>query len=78
MGGIDGLKSIFHLGHGSLALFILYSIIIYMLYILGGLIIFRAIPETAHLGFAAAFVLSVWIVCDIFRQDSRLRRKSEK
>lgn len=57
MGGIDGLKSIFHLGHGSLALFILYSIIIYMLYILGGLIIFRAIPETAHLGFAAAFVL---------------------
>lgn len=57
MGGIDGVKSIFHLGHGSLALFILYSIIIYLLYILGGFIIFRAFPETVHLGFAAAFVL---------------------
>lgn len=57
MGGIDGVKSIFHLGHVSLALFILYSIIIYLLYILGGLVIFRAFPETVHLGFAAAFVL---------------------
>ncbi len=57
MGGIDGLKSIFHLGRGPLALFILYSIVIYLLYILGGLIIFKAFPETAHLGFGAAFVL---------------------
>ena len=36
------------------------------------------IPVIGFLGYAAAFVLSVWIVCDIFRQDSRLRRKSEK
>ena len=57
MGGIDGLKSIFPLGRGPLALFILYSIVIYLLYILGGLIIFKAFPETAHLGFGAAFVL---------------------
>lgn len=36
------------------------------------------IPVIGFLGYAAAFVLSVWIVCDIFRQNSRLRRKSEK
>ena len=57
MGGVDGLKSIFYLGRGQLVLFILYSIIIYLLYIAGGLIIFQAFPETAHLGFSAAFVL---------------------
>lgn len=56
-GGLDGLKSIFHLGRGPLTLFILYSVVIYLLYILGGLIIFQAFPETSHLGFAAAFVL---------------------
>lgn len=56
-GGIDGLKSIFHLGTRSVILFILYSVIIYMLYIAGGILILQAFPETLGLGFAAAFVL---------------------
>lgn len=56
-GGIDGLKSIFHLGTRFLILFILYSCLIYMLYIAGGILILQAFPETCKLGFAAAFVL---------------------
>ena len=56
-GGISGLKSIFHLSTRSLLLFILYSCIIYLFYILGGLFILQAFPETVGLGFGAAFVL---------------------
>ena len=56
-GMIDGVKSILHLGPRNTLLFILYSVLIYLLYILGGLIIFQAFTETQWLGFAAAFVL---------------------
>ena len=56
-GMIDGVKSIFYLGGRRTALFIVYSIIIYLLYILGGLIIFQAFSETQWLGFKAAFVV---------------------
>lgn len=56
-GAIDGLKSIFKLKPRSVVLFILYSAIIYLLYILGGLIIFQAFAETSWLGMRAAFVL---------------------
>ena len=56
-GMVDGVKSILHLGGRRTALFILYSVIIYMLYILGGLIIFQAFGETRWLGFTAAFVV---------------------
>lgn len=56
-GGLDGLKSIFHLKTRSVVLFILYSIIIYLLYIAGGIFILQAFPETSGLGFGAAFVL---------------------
>lgn len=53
----EGVKSIFHLGRRNTLLFLLYSIVIYVLYILGGLIIFKAFGETHSLGFDAAFVL---------------------
>lgn len=56
-GCIDGIISIFHLGRKNNILFILYSLTIYFLYILGGLIIFRAFGETWSLGFEAAFML---------------------
>ena len=54
---IDGVKSILHLGPRATVLFAVYSVIIYLLYILGGLIIFQALPETQWLGFRAAFVV---------------------
>ena len=56
-GMVDGVKSIFHLGTRHTIIFILYSLIIYLLYILGGLIIFQAFDDTASLGFTAAFVV---------------------
>ena len=56
-GMAGGVKSIMHLGGRRTAMFIVYSILIYLLYILGGLIIFQAFGETAGLGFGAAFVL---------------------
>lgn len=56
-GCIEGLKSIFHLGPRKTILFIFYSAIIYILYILGGLIILQAISETIGLGIRAAFVM---------------------
>lgn len=56
-GMIDGVKSILHLGKRNTALFLIYSVIIYLLYILGGLIIFQAFDETCPLGLGAAFVL---------------------
>lgn len=55
-GMVDGVKSIFHLGIRRSILFIAYSVVIYLLYILGGLIIFQAFAETRGLGFDAAFV----------------------
>lgn len=56
-GGIGGLKSIFHLQPRSIILFIVYSCIIYLLYIVGGVFILQAFPETMGLGFGAAFVV---------------------
>ena len=56
-GMVDGVKSILHLGWRRTALFVAYSVIIYTLYILGGLIIFQAFPETGWLGMRAAFVV---------------------
>ncbi len=56
-GMIDGLKSIFHMGGRRTLLFIVYSIVIYLLYILGGLVIFHAFGETCHLGLRTAFVV---------------------
>ena len=56
-GMIDGVKSILHLGKRNTAFFLIYSVIIYLLYILGGLIIFQAFYETCPLGLGAAFVL---------------------
>ncbi len=57
IGMIDGVKSILHLGLRDTILFLVYSAIIYLLYILGGLIIFKAFGETHPLGMAAAFVV---------------------
>ena len=56
-GCIDGVKSILHLGASSTCLFITYSVLLYFLYILGGLIVLQALPETAGLGIGAAFVI---------------------
>lgn len=57
VGALDGLRSIFHLRPRSVVLFVLYSILIYFFYLLGGVIILQAFPETHGLGFGAAFVL---------------------
>ena len=56
-GMVDGVKSILHLGPKATLLFLAYSVAIYLLYILGGLIIFQAFGETRALGFDAAFVV---------------------
>lgn len=56
-GMVDGVKSILHLGPKATVLFLIYSVAIYLLYILGGLIIFQAFAETSVLGFGAAFVV---------------------
>ena len=56
-GMAEGLKSILHLGTKSTILFLIYSLIIYILYILGGLIIFQAFEETKGLGIGATFVV---------------------
>lgn len=56
-GVVDGVKSIFHLGWRQTLLFLIYSAAIYLLYILGGLLIFHAFAETADLGLRAAFVV---------------------
>ncbi|MBQ9417175.1 MAG: flippase-like domain-containing protein [Bacteroidales bacterium] len=52
-----GVKSIFHLGRRQTALFLAYSALIYLLYILGGWLIFHAFDETGWLGLRAAFVV---------------------
>lgn len=54
------VTSILQLGWKRTLLFVAYSIIIYALYILGGLIIFHAFRETSGLGFDAAFVLYLY------------------
>lgn len=56
-GMVDGVKSILHMGPRNTTLFLLYSAAIYLLYILGGLIIFKAFGETHWLGLRAAFVV---------------------
>lgn len=56
-GTLSGLISIFHLGFVNSLLFLVYSALIYFLYIAGGVIILQAFPETMGLGFGAAFVL---------------------
>ncbi len=57
LGMVDGVKSVFHMGTRNTVLFLAYSVAIYLLYILGGLIIFHAFGETNWLGFRAAFVV---------------------
>ena len=57
LGMVDGVKSVFHMGTRNTLLFLLYSAVIYLLYILGGLIIFHAFGETSWLGMRAAFVV---------------------
>ena len=56
-GMVDGVKSIIHLGRRRTTLFLAYSAAIYLLYILGGLLIFHAFGETTTLGLRAAFVV---------------------
>jgi hypothetical protein len=54
---VVGVKSVFHMGRKNSLMFLIYSTIIYLLYILGGLIIFHAFGETSWLGLRAAFVV---------------------
>lgn len=54
---VVGVKSVFHMGRKNSLMFLIYSAIIYLLYILGGLIIFHAFGETSWLGLRAAFVV---------------------
>lgn len=56
-GMVGGVKSVFHMGTRNTVLFLVYSVVIYLLYILGGLIIFHAFGETSWLGLRAAFVV---------------------
>lgn len=56
-GCVDGVKSILHLGPKATILFLIYSLIIYFLYIAGGWLILEAFADTAHLGFQTAFVI---------------------
>lgn len=56
-GCVDGVKSILHLGPKSTLLFLLYSLIIYFLYIAGGWVILNAFTDTEQLGFQTAFVI---------------------
>ena len=45
-GCVDGIKSIFHLGKKSTVKFIIYSLVIYFLYIAGGWVMLKAFGET--------------------------------
>ncbi|MBP5516396.1 MAG: flippase-like domain-containing protein [Bacteroidales bacterium] len=56
-GCFDGVKSILHLGPKPTVLFIVYSLIIYFLYIAGGWIILQAFADTAGMGMQPAFVI---------------------
>ena len=57
IGMVDGVKSVFHMGTQRTILFLAYSAVIYLLYILGGVIIFQAFRDTSWLGMQAAFVV---------------------
>ena len=57
---LASVKSILQMGWKRTVLFVFYSIVIYTLYILGGLIIFHAFSETSGLGLNAAFVLYLY------------------
>lgn len=56
-GCASGVKSILHLGPKASTLFLLYSAIIYLLYIAGGWLILKAFGDTQALGFQTAFVI---------------------
>ena len=56
-GCASGVKSILHLRPKSSILFIVYSAIIYFLYIAGGWLILKAFGDTQALGFQTAFVI---------------------
>lgn len=56
-GCASGVKSILHLGPKSTVLFLIYSIVIYFLYIAGGWLILKAFGDTQMLGFQTAFVI---------------------
>ena len=53
----DGFKSIVYLKRGSILLFIIYSVLLYLCYVVGGLVTFYAFPETAGLGMKEACVV---------------------
>lgn len=57
VGCIDGLKSIFYLKKKSLFWFVAYSVLTYASYVLSGLVIFYAFPETSVLGLKEAWVI---------------------
>ena len=59
-GAFEGIRSIFRLDRRSIALFLLYSVILYTLYIIGGWLIFKAFEETSWLGLRAAFVVYIF------------------
>ena len=54
---IESVASVLHLGARATWLFVAYSVIIYLLYIVGGLIIVQAFDESAGLGMNAAFAI---------------------
>ena len=54
---ISSVTSILHMGGNATWLFIIYSVIIYLLYIVGGLVIIQAFDESAGLGMGAAFAI---------------------
>lgn len=56
-GTVDGVKSILHLGPKAFTMFVVYSLMIYFLYIAGGWIILQAFSDTVSLGFQTAFVI---------------------
>ena len=56
-GCTSGVKSILHLGTKSTVLFLIYSAVIYFLYIAGGWVILKAFSDTQALGLQTAFVI---------------------
>ena len=60
VGAFEGIRSIFRLDKRSIILFLLYSIVLYTLYIIGGWLIFKAFEETSWLGLRAAFVVYIF------------------
>lgn len=56
----DGVVSVFHLRRKSAMKFVLYSVLIYLCYMLGSMVTFYAFEETMHLGFKEAFVVYIF------------------